>query len=283
MREEIKEICRQLEQEKGIKIIFAVESGSRAWRLNSKDSDYDVRFVFVRPMEEYLKINERDEVIISCYDEQGNKHPQEGCFIDMEGFDIFKFSRMLSSSNPTVIEWLQSDILYYGNKPQCWLDRLDNKINFLSLYFHYKSMCKANYVKYLKSGNDVTYKKYLYAMRGLVNAKWIVEYKMLPKINFSDTISEINPLEEAKIDTNQFRHAIKEVVPVFILKRLGDIIFLKTCGREKDIVENDTYIDMCIENFLKDDSDAPESNRILETYTDLNEEILKQILQSRSK
>ena len=56
MKDKIKQICKQLEKEKNIKIIFAVENGSRAWRMDSKDSDYDVRFVFKRPLKEYIQI-----------------------------------------------------------------------------------------------------------------------------------------------------------------------------------------------------------------------------------
>ena len=60
---EIQKLCRLIEEEKGVKILFAVESGSRAWGMDSKDSDYDVRFVFYRPLKEYISINKPGEVI----------------------------------------------------------------------------------------------------------------------------------------------------------------------------------------------------------------------------
>ena len=97
----ISAICKQLEKEKKIRILFAIENGSRAWRMESEDSDYDVRFVFVRPVADYLQINAPTDVIEAAFDQDGNPCPQQGAVIDMSGFDIFKFSIILSSSNPT--------------------------------------------------------------------------------------------------------------------------------------------------------------------------------------
>ncbi len=71
MKDRIKEICKNIEKEKNIKILFAVENGSRAWRMDSKDSDYDVRFVFVRPLNEYIQINKPGEVIDATFDKEG--------------------------------------------------------------------------------------------------------------------------------------------------------------------------------------------------------------------
>ena len=83
MKDRIKEICKNLGKEKDIKILFAVENGSRAWRMDSKDSDYDVRFVFVRPLNEYIQINKPGEVIDAAFDKEGNSCAVEGSFIDI--------------------------------------------------------------------------------------------------------------------------------------------------------------------------------------------------------
>lgn len=48
MTKQILKELAQIEKESKVKIIFAVESGSRAWGISSKDSDNDIRFVFVR-------------------------------------------------------------------------------------------------------------------------------------------------------------------------------------------------------------------------------------------
>lgn len=147
MKEKIREICKKLEKEKNIKILFAVENGSRAWRMHSKDSDYDVRIVFIRPIEEYIQINKPTDVMEAAFDKEGKKCEQEGAFIDIVGFDIFKFISMLSSSNPTTIEWLTTDIVYFGEQNKVFKEFATKMFNKISLYHHYKSMCRMNYLK----------------------------------------------------------------------------------------------------------------------------------------
>ncbi|MBJ8192298.1 nucleotidyltransferase domain-containing protein, partial [Bacillus cereus] len=56
MCETILRELRALEQAEQVRIVYACESGSRAWGFPSQDSDYDVRFIYVRPVEWYLSI-----------------------------------------------------------------------------------------------------------------------------------------------------------------------------------------------------------------------------------
>ena len=272
MKEIIKKLCKNIEKEKNVKIIFCIESGSRVWRMESKDSDYDIRFVFVRPLKDYITINKSDDVITAHFDKKGNKMSAEGCYLDFNGFDVFKFSKMLSASNPTVIEWLQSDIEYYGEKPEVWIDYAEKQFKPISLYYHYKSMCKQNYLKYLKSGNLVTYKKYLYAMRGLVNAKYITWDIGLPSISFSDTLTTILRY--------QLSGHYKEIVSNLIMEKVWKIISLKRKEKEKQVVQNIVKIDNYIESFLKDDDEAPKNKR-LGTNKDLDDELRKIILNKK--
>ena len=137
----------------------------------------------------------------------------------MSGFDVFKFVKMLSASNPTTIEWLTTDIVYYGMQNKVFREFAVKNFNPIALYHHYKSMCKSNYLKYLKSGNLITYKKYLYAYRGLINAKWVVHKKSVPPIIFTDALK-----------------GIKKILSKEILEKLNEIIKLKSKGREKDII-----------------------------------------------
>src|SRR3989338_5501886 len=219
MKELIKKLCTSLEKEKRIKILFAIENGSRAWRMDSKDSDYDVRFVFARPVGDYIRLKPLKDVIEARYDKNGNPCENDAV-IDMSGFDVVKFAQMLVSSNPTAIEWLMSDMVYYGNQN--------------------KSMCKNNYLKYLKSGDTVTHKKYLYAYRGSINAKWVVHKRTVPPIIFSDALK-----------------AMKNKIPESILKKVENIIELKAHGKEKDIIQNIVEMDNYIEDFLKNVDEAP--------------------------
>ena len=262
MKQKIVDICKGIEKEDHVKIIFAVESGSRVWRMSSKDSDYDVRFVFIRPEEEYIQINLPSDIITRHYNKEGISCKAKGCFLDFCGFDILKYARMLSSSKPNSIEWLQSDIIYYGKKPEAFMNFAFNNYNAISVYYHYKSMCRQNYLKYLKSGNEVTYKKYLYAMRGLVNAKWVTNTNTLPPIDFEWTLNEI------------VTHYPEPFIPPTIIVKILEIIDLKKQQKEKDIIQNETRLDNYIELFLLDDSDCP-TIKPKATITLLNQEVKK--------
>lgn len=63
MREKIQEQLRRIEEAENIKILLSVESGSRAWGFASPDSDYDVRFIYIRRLEDYLRLDTNRDVI----------------------------------------------------------------------------------------------------------------------------------------------------------------------------------------------------------------------------
>lgn len=260
MKARIKEICKNIEKEENVKILFAVENGSRAWRMDSKDSDYDVRFVFVRPVKEYIQIKKPKEVINVAFDKTGNQCSAKGALIDISGFDIYKYVKLLSSSNPTTIEWLISDIIYYGKQNKALKKFATQNFSKISLYHHYKSMCRNNYIKFLKPQNQATYKKYLYAYRGLINAKWVVHKDSVPPIIFAEALK-----------------CMQNIIPNQILNKLHKIIDLKSEGEEKDIIKNIIMLDKHIEGFLKDDSEAP-TEKLRAPLNDLNEELRNIVL-----
>lgn len=101
----------------------------------------------------------------------------------------------------------------------------------------------------------VTCKKYLYAYRGLVNAKWVVHKKSIPPIIFADGLKEMNG-----------------IIPDTILKKLDEIVELKSEGKEKDIIQNIAKMDDYIEEFLKDNSEAP-TEKSYATLNELNKEL----------
>ena len=63
MIELIQNKIKEIEQEENVEVILAVESGSRAWGFESVDSDYDVRFIYIRKEEDYLMLNPSRDVI----------------------------------------------------------------------------------------------------------------------------------------------------------------------------------------------------------------------------
>lgn len=261
MKEKIKKVLIELEKEKGIKILFAVESGSRAWGMESENSDYDVRFVYMRKKKDYLSLNKKEEVITATFDKDLNKCQHEGCYIDIIGFDIYKFLNMLIKSNPTCIELINSDIVYLGEVNEKFRDWILRNYNPISLYYHYRSMCEQNYKKYIDSGNKATYKKYLYSMRGLVSAKFIYKYNLLPSIKFPELLKSIKG---------------NGLISDDIINELLKIIELKKKGKEKDIVKNYSHIDSYIENFLKEEIKHKDFHKVKNIdITKLNKELLR--------
>ena len=98
----IKQKLIEMGKTENIKILHCVESGSRAWGFPSPDSDYDVRFIYVRPKEFYLRLNKTRDVIEWQLDET----------LDINGWDLQKALRLLHNSNPTLFEWKNSPIVY---------------------------------------------------------------------------------------------------------------------------------------------------------------------------
>ena len=106
MKEIIQKKLEEIEKQEHVKIILAVESGSRAWGFDSADSDYDVRFIYVREPEMYLKLDNIRDVIEWQLDE----------VFDISGWDIKKALQLLYKSNPTLFEWINSPIVYKETK-----------------------------------------------------------------------------------------------------------------------------------------------------------------------
>ena len=162
----IQETLQRLEQEEDIIVLLAVESGSRAWGFPSTDSDYDVRFIYIRRPEWYLSIdleNRRDVI----------ERPIEDA-IDLSGWDIRKALKLFQKSNPPLLEWLQCPIVY--RERFSLADRLRGLLpEFNSpkaTFFHYLHMARGNIREYLK-GDMVWRKKYFYVLRPLLAMRWI--------------------------------------------------------------------------------------------------------------
>ena len=184
MKDLIIEKLAQIEREEDIKILHAVESGSRAWGFPSPDSDYDVRFIYVRKPEYYLKLEKTRDVIELPINDT----------LDINGWDLNKTLRLLHGSNPTLFEWMSSPIVY---RQTDFIDRLspilDSYFSCKSGLHHYLSMAEGNYRDYLKS-DMVKIKKYFYVLRPVLACKWILRKQTKPPMLFSALMeSELEP------------------------------------------------------------------------------------------
>lgn len=170
----IQEKLKEIEKHEDVKIILAVESGSRAWGGESKDSDYDVRFLYVRKPKSYLKLEGVRDVIEWQLDD----------VLDINGWDIQKALRLLYKSNPTLFEWCASPMIYQQTAEATELKKLLNVyFSEKKSLFHYWHMADSNYREYLKTAK-VKAKKYFYVLRPILASKWIVKYQEAPPIEF---------------------------------------------------------------------------------------------------
>lgn len=183
MEELIQEKLREIEQQENCRILLAVESGSRAWGFSSPDSDYDVRFIYVRPKESYLKLKRmRDVIELPIYGE-----------LDINGWDVDKTLKLLHKSNPTVFEWFSSPIVY---RTTPFADQF--KLAMLRYFspksglWHYLQMAERNYRNFLKS-DMVKAKKYFYVLRPILACRWILEKESPPPMLFSELMERQLP------------------------------------------------------------------------------------------
>lgn len=170
----IQEKLKEIEQKENVRILHCVESGSRAWGFASSDSDYDVRFIYVRNKEDYLKLEKTRDVIEWQLDDT----------LDINGWDIQKALRLLHKSNPTLFEWNASPIIYRTTEE--WKRAADHLPEYFvtkAMLYHYLSMAKRNYKGYLKE-ETVQLKKYFYALRPLLACRWIVKEQTPPPMLF---------------------------------------------------------------------------------------------------
>lgn len=176
MEKLIKEKLHEIELRENCRILLAVESGSRAWGFASSDSDYDVRFIYARPKECYLKLERVQDVI---------EVPISG-ELDINGWDVDKTLKLLYKSNPTVFEWFSSPIVY---KTTPFADRFRpvmlHYFSSRSGLWHYLHMAEGNYREYLKGGM-VKAKKYFYVLRPVLACRWILEMGTPPPMLFSE-------------------------------------------------------------------------------------------------
>ena len=195
MQEIIARKLAEIEKEENIRVIHAVESGSRAWGFASPDSDYDVRFIYMRPKEFYLRLDRTRDVIEYQLDDM----------LDINGWDLQKALRLLHSSNPTLFEWNSSPIVYKTTDE--WA-RVQKEINdyFLAKagLYHYLSTASSNYREYLKS-DIVKLKRYFYVIRPILACKWILDKKCPPPMLFtelaeSELEDEMRPIIERLLE-----------------------------------------------------------------------------------
>ena len=191
------EILRRLraaEEQHGVKILYCVESGSRAWGFASPDSDFDVRFLYAHTPEWYLSFDveaRRDVIEYPIIDE-----------IDCNGWDLRKALYLFTRTNGALLEWLNSPIRYIeeGSLAQQLRELAPQAINSVALCYHYSHMARNNAREYLRDG-QVKLKKYFYILRPLLAIRHIEQDLGVPPVEFADLVERVAPTKiHAPID-----------------------------------------------------------------------------------
>lgn len=185
VRRDIEGELQQIERVYGVAVLYACESGSRAWGFASPDSDYDVRFLYVRPRDWYLSVNleSRRDVI---------ERPISD-LLDISGWDLRKALSLFRKSNPPLHEWLASPIVYRRQgRVAARLQQLAvEAYNPVSAHYHYLSMAHTNYRA--MSGERVRRKKYLYVLRSLLAVQWIEQARGVVPMEFATLVEQLVP------------------------------------------------------------------------------------------
>ncbi|WP_074203362.1 nucleotidyltransferase domain-containing protein [Parasphingorhabdus marina] len=177
IRAEILSQLDEIERTEDVRLLFAIESGSRAWGFPSPDSDYDVRFVYARPADWYLSIHPGRDVI---------ERPLEGDW-DVNGWDIKKAMGLLLKPNPVLLEWLSSPVRYR------WDDDICSKLITFSKQVahgnaclnHYRRLGERQWATYVDGREKISLKKYLYVVRPALAIRWTrMHPESIPPMNF---------------------------------------------------------------------------------------------------
>lgn len=207
MKEIILTKLKAIECQFDVKILYACESGSRAWGFASQDSDFDVRFIYAHNKDHYLSVEaQRDVIELPIND-----------VLDINGWELRKALRLFRKSNTPLYEWLQSPIVYSADTEFIREIRQLIPCYFLprAAMHHYISMAKSVFDGDL-SGGTVKLKKYFYALRPALACRWIADR------------SEVPPMEFSKL-----RLLMKDILNPAI----DDLLKLKAAGDEKTAIE----------------------------------------------
>lgn len=178
IQKEIQENLDAIEAQYQVRILLAVESGSRGWGFASPDSDYDVRFIYVHKPEEYLRVDIIKDTIEWKLDE----------VLDINGWDLKKALLAFGKGNSNIMEWANSPIVY--RQADEWEQIRETVYGYFSekaALCHYYGTAKSTYEGFLKD-DTVRYKKYFYALRPLLCCRWIEQYHTVPPMKFDELL-----------------------------------------------------------------------------------------------
>ncbi|QST00645.1 nucleotidyltransferase domain-containing protein [Pontibacillus sp. ALD_SL1] len=249
----VDEKLREIEREYGVKVLYACEAGSRAYGLANEASDYDVRFIYVHPLDWYLSIDEKRDVIEMPISDQ----------LDMSGWELRKALHLLRKSNPSILEWLHSDVVY--DEDEDFMNALRNitqkAFNPIAVLHHYHKMAKRN-LKEMGQGNEVAVKKYLNVVRPVLMCSMIMKCGHFPGTNIQYVVNAL-------------------ILNKHLKEELSSLLETKTCRPSQTKIDRLSLVDAFIKEQMEEiefylrDAEG-ESVNIKEELSDLFRSTVKQ-------
>ena len=221
---------KQIEANHDVKIIFAIESGSRAWGFPSPDSDYDVRFIYAHKLDWYLTIEPGRNVIERPISDE----------LDIGGWDIRKALGLLLKPNPVMFEWLSSPIRYRWIEAECekLVSFSKKPAHSTACLYHYLNLGQRQFDLHLGRDKEIRLKKYFYVLRPALAIRWM---RLRP--------NEIPPMNvQALVDGLDITPAIVGII--------GDLIERKSKLNEMENIERIPELDQLIQTEFEWAKDA---------------------------
>ena len=181
IREQINETILELQERQGIRVLYACESGSRAWGFASPDSDYDLRFIYAHASDWYLELQEKKDTIDLML-------PND---LDLSGWELMKSLRLFASCNLALNEWLDSPEIYWEEPGfrESLVSHVAAFFNPRKALHHYLSMAKGTAERSF-DGNKLKIKKLFYILRPLLACRWVLQKESMPPTQFQSLVDE---------------------------------------------------------------------------------------------
>ncbi|OIJ12926.1 hypothetical protein BKP35_10200 [Anaerobacillus arseniciselenatis] len=181
----------KIEADHDIRILYACEAGSRAYGLANENSDYDVRFIYIHRIDSYLSINKMEDVINAPISD----------LLDIHGWDFKKALHLFEKSNPSLLEWLHSPIIYIENSNV--IDQLreltKDTVSLRAVGYHYLHMAKRNYQQI----DATNAKSYLNVLRPILVCLSIEKNRAFPLLDFQKHVVDICRDKEVEREVNE--------------------------------------------------------------------------------
>jgi hypothetical protein len=276
MSDTILSFLAELEEKHRITILYAVECGSRSWGFNSDESDYDIRFVYIKQNKsEYMSVVSTLETIVTFSEDHK---------FDYQGWDLIKTVKHLQESNPSLLEWLYSPIVYINRSEfqQKFTSLVEQMHTQTSLMFHYYNMARKNWNDWIVNKDEIICKKYFHVVRPLVTLQYILDRSTDDKCKLIINFDEL-------IETT------RESLPIDVYEEIKNLIIMKrTMTADKlckpIVVLNDWALSQFskVEHLTKKTGDTTETEfkaqSLISIYKKLDNEFKKLVgLTSRNK